>query len=56
MQIEIRKVPPFLEVVLLHQCTKIDLGLLDKKERVELARQFEAASDELLSGPEMAEN
>ena len=43
------------EVVILHYGNTISLGTLGKAERIEVARQFDEASDELLSGPEMKE-
>lgn len=39
----------FAEVKIITNETTIDLGFLDKEERLELARKFEEAVDDLLS-------
>lgn len=55
MKINIRKVGNMLvEVVIKHYGLMINLGLMNKDERIELAEIFQEASDELLSGLDRA--
>lgn len=56
MDINIRRIGNGMtEVIISHSGTTINIGLLNKAERLELSERFEEAIDTLMSGPEMAE-
>ena len=50
MEFDIRKNTRYLNVKVTEGRTVIDLGVLDDRERIELARQLKEAIDELLEG------
>ena len=50
MDIKTRKNDRFLEVIFVDGNTIIDLGLLDRKERISLARILKEAVDDLIEG------
>lgn len=52
MEFRIRKNSIYLDVSIREGGTVIDLGLLDDKERIELARKLEEAVDDLMAGIE----
>ena len=50
MEITVRKIGDYCDVKIEYWGTAIDLGMHNFQQSVDLARKFEEASDELLSG------
>ena len=50
MKIKVRKSGPYMDVQILANNVRVDLGLFDDKERKELAEELIAAAEKLLEG------